>query len=117
MSDGSIYNKTLNFSFNSDTVSSLANRLTESHKINKLNEEDSRAFRGGSLIKKRKKSATVVCCYACMYVAKLNIHSSQQNTINDVFGFNVVLELLTLCNRVYLAQVMAFIDISFYSIF
>ena len=103
-------------SYNSDTVSSLTNKLTKSHKINKLNEEDTRAFRGGSLIK-RQKSATVVCCHACMHVAKLNVHHSQQKTIIDVFGFNLFLEFLELCNQVYVAQVRAFIEISFYSVF
>ena len=90
--------------WNYDTVPTLTNKLTESHKMNKLNEDDLRARRFGSLIK-RKKSATIACCRACMDVAKLNLYSSQQYTIHDVFGFNVFWRVLTLCNRVYIAQV------------
>ena len=90
--------------WNYDTVPTLTNKLTESHKISKLNEDDLRARRFGSLIK-RKKSATIACCRACMDVAKLNFYSSQQYAMHDVFGFNVFLRFLSLCNRVYVAQV------------
>ena len=41
--------------WNYGTVPTLTNKLTESHKMNKLNEDDLRARRFGSLIKRKNQ--------------------------------------------------------------
>ena len=53
--------------WNYDTVPTLTNKLTESHKISKLNEDDLRARRFGSLIKKKKISdhSMLPCVHGC----------------------------------------------------